>query len=355
MEKRRIRAVLSLIIITLLMLNLAGCSQTASTQTSQAPATQTIKDTSGRTVTIPAEVKRILAVHPVVTYMLYQLAPNKLVSVDTLFNDQYLGANGLTVYAEPDLKKLKTLPVTGVFFKGVDPEQILKLKPDVIVTIDRHPKLEEFASQMGIPVITFSKDSLPLYEQSLRFLGKIVGNEAEANKLADYWHTTIQAVTKETATIPADKKLRVYYANNSILTTPGPGSIMASIMDLAGGNNVAKGLPEPNNENTSVSLEQVIIWNPEVILTGSENDKQQIMSSPGWQEINAVKNKRVYVRPKYGNTDGISALMGLIWVQGKLLHANDPAFDQSFAQKMSEFYSIFFKYQIKPEQITEVK
>ena len=104
---------------------------------------------------------------------------------------------------------------------------------------------------------------------------------------------------------------------------------MASIIELAGGNNVAKALPNPSNENTPVPLEQVIKWDPQVILTGSEAGKQQIMSSPGWQGISAVKNNRVYVRPRYGNTDGISALMGLVWTQDILLHANDPAYVQS--------------------------
>ena len=306
-------------------------------------------------MTIPDDVKRILAVHPVATYLLYRLAPDKLVSVDTLFHSEYLDANGLHCYSDADLKKLKSLPVTGVFFQGVDPEQIITLNPDVVITIVRHPKLDQFASQIGIPVVTFAKDSLPLYEPSIRMIGKIVGNEAEANKLADYWHNTLQAVTEESAKIPEDQRLRVYYANQGILYTPGPGSIMASIIELAGGNNVAKALPNPSNENTPVPLEQVIKWDPQVILTGSEAGKQQIMSSPGWQGISAVKNNRVYVRPRYGNTDGISALMGLVWTQDILLHANDPAYVQSYDQKMREFYALFFNYQITPGQIEEVE
>ena len=184
---KRIGCFLGLAIIAVLVFNLAGCRQAPSATNGQAGATYAIKDMSGRSVTIPDDVKRILAVHPVATYLLYRLAPDKLVSVDTLFHSEYFDANGLHCYSDADLKKLKSLPVTGVFFQGVDPEQIITLNPDVVITIVRHPKLDQFASQIGIPVVTFAKDSLPLYEPSIRMIGKIV---QETRRMPTSWPIT---------------------------------------------------------------------------------------------------------------------------------------------------------------------
>ena len=331
----------------------AAAAPTAA-QGSQDSGTRTITDMSGRQVVVPAQIHRILAVHPVATYMLYELAPDKLVSVDKLFRSEYLAEGARKSYSDADVQRLAALPVTSVFFQGVDPEELLALKPDVVVTIVRHPNLDEFAAQLGVPVVTFAKDSLPLYAQSLRLLGTLVGNEDKADKLADYWEATIKQVTDETAKVPPAQRTRVYYANSGILTTPGPGSIMASIMDLAGGNNVGKDLTDRSNEDIEVSLEQAISWDPEVILVGTASDKQKIMSDPGWAVMSAVKNNRVYVRLTYGSTDGIEALMGLVWAQDKLLHPGDPASDQRFAQTMKDYYALFFNYQITPAEITEV-
>jgi hypothetical protein len=56
----------------------------------------------------------------------------------------------------------------------------------------------------------------------------------------------------------------------------------------------------------------------------------------------------------YADTDGIEALMGVVWAQVKLLHPGDPAFDAQFAQKMQEFYQLFFNHELTAAQITEV-
>jgi iron complex transport system substrate-binding protein len=331
-----------------------GAAATSASQGSQDTGTRTITDLAGRKVTVPAQVDRIVPIHPIGAYMVYRLTPDKLVSVDRMFKQYYLNKDGPKFYSDADASRLAALPVTAVFFEGLDPEQLLALKPDVIVTIVQHPNLDEFASQIGVPVIAFNKDSMADYARSFRLIGSLVGNEAEGNQLADYCDATLKQVADATARVPPEQRLRVYYANASILTTPGPGSIMGSIMDLAGGNNVGKDLTDQYNEDIEVSLEQVIKWDPEVIFVGTASDKQKIMSDPGWQDITAVKNDRVFVRLSYADTDGIEALMGVVWAQVKLLHPGDPAFDAQFAQKMQEFYQLFFNHELTAAQITEV-
>ncbi|KLU63432.1 vitamin B12-binding protein [Peptococcaceae bacterium CEB3] len=351
-KKNRTCSILCPALVILLILVLSGCSgKGPSTANNQVSSTYTITDMAGRQVTIPKKVQRILALHPVATYLLWRLAPNKLVSVDKLFRQEYLQPGSMQCFSAADVARLRKLPVTGVFFSGVDPEQILALHPNVVITIVRHPKLNQFAHQIGIPVVCFAKDALQNYPPSIRMIGKIVGNETEANKLASYWVTTLRSVKNVASKIPESQKLRVYYANKQILTTPDPQSIMSSIIDTAGGLNVGDSLPGSNNENTPVSMEQVLKWNPQVILTASGAEKQQIITSPAWKNISAVKDNRVYVRPRYGNTDGPSAIMGLVWTQDVLLHPSDMS---SYDQQVKAFYKLFFNYNITPAEINEV-
>lgn len=351
------------LIMVLTLALVGGCSKAAGDKSEQAmqqknepPAQVNIQDMAGRTVAIPGEVKSILALHPIPTYMLWQLAPDKMVSKDKVFDGRYLAAESVKAYPDTEIDKLKKLPVTGVFFKGTSPEQILQLNPDVIITLTKDPQIDKLAGQVNLPVIAVSKDTLADYEESMRLLGKIVGNEAQANKLADWWRDNIRTMSQETGKIPQDEKPRVYFTGASdILTTPGESTIMASILKLAGGNNVATELSgKPTDESIPLSMEQILKWDPQVIITWKQTTKDQIMNGAEWKNVSAVKNGRVYVQPRYANMDGVTALVGMIWAHGKLYHDNDANYDKLFEDKMIEFYSLFHNNLIKPEQIVEV-
>lgn len=341
--------------IVLSLTVLAGCSKAVVTSDKTTPTQVTIKDMVGRDVTIPSNVQKILALHPIPSYFLYRLAPDNVVSKDMVFDTRYLGKDSVKVYSEADREKLSKLPTTGVYFKGLNPEQLLQIKPDVLITMTKDPKINDLETKVNIPIIAISKDTMADYEASMRLIGKIVGNETEANKLADYWQKTISEVKSKASKIPSDKRAKVFFAGaNGVLSTPGAQTIMASIVETAGGNNVAKGLTgNQTDESLTVSLEQILKWNPEVIIVGTQKAKDQIMTDAAWKEITAVKNNKVYVQSRYASLDGVTALMGLTWLEGKL-YSNDSEFNPYFENKMKEFYLLFHNYPINPDQIKEV-
>ncbi|ODA42029.1 ABC transporter substrate-binding protein [Desulfosporosinus sp. BG] len=341
--------------ILLLFSMLVGCSKTEVNPVNTTPVQVQIKDMAGREVTIPSNVKRILALHPIPSYFLFRLAPDKVVSKDSVFDGRYLGKDSVKVYSDGDREKLSKLPTTGVYFKGLEPEQLLQLKPDVIISLTKDPKINDLTTKVNIPIIAVSKDTMADYEETMRLIGKIVGNESEANKLADYWQKSIDEVKRKVSVIPSDKRVKVFFAGASgVLTTPGTQTIMASIVDTAGGDNVAKGLTgNQTGESLPVSLEQILKWNPEVVIVGTQKGKDQIMSDTAWKDITAVKNNKVFVQSRYASLDGVTALMGLVWLEGKL-YTNDSEFNTYFESKMKEYYLLFHKYQITPDQIEEV-
>ena len=320
-----------------------------------AQGTVTIKDFSGSTVAVPKDVRKVVSIHPIFTYMTWRVAPEKLVSVDKVFLSQYLSENGLHVFSNDDSSALKALPVTGVFFSGVDPEQILRLNPDVLVTITNDANIEKLKKQLGIPVLVLSKSRIQDYEQSFRVLGRAIGAQSEADKLGDYWKATISSFEQRAASMTQRRPIVYHIALGGITSTVGEKTIMASIVELAGGRNVSSDLPgNPMQETISVSMEQIIGWNPDIIVTQNDEQRKQILTDPAWRPIAAVQAKKVYTQLKYAYSDGLISLLGLKWYDQIINHPNDKAAMDAFQMGMREFYRLFYKYEIKPDQLTEL-
>ncbi len=312
--------------------------------------TRTITDILGRTVDIPTEVNKVVCLHPIPAYMVWRLAPDKLVSIDLVFRMTLDKGNFLL--PDSSVKKLKDLPVTGTYFKGMNKEQILSLNPTVIVSMTKDPNLAKTQDELSIPVLAISKNTLNDYEASFRVMGKLLGNEKEGNELADYWRSVIERVTNETSQIPKKERVKVYYvSHDGPLSTVGPATVMASIIGLAGGINVTNNISGlSTDEQILISMEQVLIWNPDVIITNYAGDRDEILSDPRWGGINAVKNHRVYTQLKYESLDGIRSLMGLVWT-AKTLYPQKVNLD--FINETKAFYSKFYLYNITDEQIRE--
>lgn len=328
-------------------------SSSSSPETSDSDDTIEFTDMAQRTVTIPTpeNIEKISCLHPIPTYMTWRLTPEKLNSVDMVFN-----ANPRLVPEDAN-DTLNGLPVTGVFFKGMNQEQMLALDPDVIVSMTKDPNLDQEQSDYAAPVIAVSKDNLTDYEQSFRLMGKLLGNEEEADELADYWNDSITKVTNITSTIPEDQRVKVYYASHDgPLSTVGPLTVMSSIIDLAGGvdlydTNTTLTSTQKVDEHLVVNIEQILLWNPDVIITKTETEKNTILNDTQWQSINAVKNGRVYAAPRWESLDGIQSVMGLMWTAEKL-YPDKVKFD--FNNETREFYSEFYLYDnITDEQIAE--
>ncbi len=129
-------------------------------------------------------------------------------------------------------------------------------------------------------------------------------------------------VTDITSKIPEKDKLKVYYAQPQINTTVGSKTIMASIIRMAGGTNlydtISTSKADEENESVTPSMEEVLAWNPDVIIAKTAKARDVILSSSEWKNIDAVKNKRVYATLKYEMLDRIQSLMGLEWTANVL-------------------------------------
>lgn len=326
--------------------------------TNAEPQATTITDYAGNTFASDKPVNTVMAIHPIYTMLALRLAPDKVVSVDKIFTQQYLNDNGLiALLSNLGADHIKSLPVTNTFMQKVDPEQVLNLNPDLVVTLDKDSNAKSLQDATRKPFLIVSKNTLADYAKSFRMLGAVLGNSQEADQMADYWEKIIAGVKEKTDPITAENRPNVYHtANGSIYATVGKDTIMASVVKLAGGNNLGDQVSDDSNgtnENIEVSMDQILQWNPDVVVANNSAQYQEIMNSPEWKAVNAVKNGKVYCQLKYSFADGLTSLPGLLWYNTVLTNPDDTAALDAYHQEAKNYFQLFYKYSISDDELNQ--
>ncbi|MEA4902960.1 ABC transporter substrate-binding protein [Desulfitobacterium sp.] len=325
---------------------LTGCGSQSASQPQQ-PTTQTITDHAGRTVTIPAQINRCYYTSPLGMIMVYSLAPDKMVGWSMKLTDKE------KKYIPEQYSSLPFLG--GLQMNGkINTEELLKAKPDVIFSVGPDPlsdtnksDADKLQQQLNIPVLVVDGD-IRSTEKAYTFIGQILGVEDKAQELAAYCTKTLNEVTAATQSIPEDKRVKFYYAEGpkGLATEPKGGS-HALVLDLVNGNNVAQVTAKGGGGMSDVSLEQVLKWNPDVILSwgvdaGGAYDL--IRTSEDWKNINAVKNNKVIEIPNYpfnwfDRPPSVNRFLGLKWLANTFY---PDYYKVDMVKEVKEFYALFY-------------
>jgi iron complex transport system substrate-binding protein len=257
----------------------------------------TLIDQADRTVTVPRPIERVVSPCLDGIRTIVSLSEvDKLVGVASCVPN-YEGEYLLVAFPE-----LKELPLMGDF-GNLNMELIVALKPDVIFASAGYTEaINALQESTGIPVVCLGGSSswtkLGDFE-IFRLVGTVIGKEKEADGLISYFNEKIAGLTEVTSQIPDSEKPKVYLAfwtfQGTITRTP----VRYDPVDLAGGINVAKeAAAGAGGYAIDVSKEQIIKWNPDVILMHGKHgkkgmDKEEVLSDPDLQTVNAVKNHRV--------------------------------------------------------------
>lgn len=344
LKSRKFIVVPVLIIFVLLCTLFTGCGQKS---VSRQPATQTITDHAGRTVTIPAQIDRCYYTSPLGLIMVYTLAPDKMVGWSMQLTDK------VKKYIP---EKYVSLPFLGGLQMNakINTEELLKAKPDVIFSVGpdaltdaTKSEADKLQEQLNIPVIIVD-GNINSTEKAYTFIGKILGAEDKAKELAAYCNKTMSEVTAATQAIPEEKRVRVYYAEGPKgLSTEPKGGSHALVLDLVNGNNVAQVENKGGSGMSSVSMEQVLKWNPDVILAWSVDAGgayDVIRTDQDWANINAVKNNKVYEIPSYpfnwfDRPPSVNRFLGLKWLAATLY---PDTYKVDMVSEVKGFYSLFY-------------
>lgn len=300
-----------------------------------AQADRTFTDQIGRQVTVPDKVDRVVVLqHQTLNLLVQMNATDKIVGVMANWKQQ-LG-DGYARLAPELAQKTALGDLTHV-----DPEQLVALHPQVVFVTNYAPQeMIDKISSLDIPVVAISlrhdaageqtkmnptmADEEQAYDRGLRegitLIGDIVNKPQEAKALIDATDKGRKLVSDRLQAIPEDQRVRAYMANPD-LTTYGSGKYTGLMMAHAGALNVAASTVKGFKP---VAMEQVIAWNPQVIFVQDRYPKvvDEILQSPQWQVIDAVKNHRVYMMPDYAKAWGypMPEAMGIgeLWMAKKL-------------------------------------
>jgi iron complex transport system substrate-binding protein len=295
-------------------------------------------DASGREIRPPAKVERVYAAGPPASLLVFAIAPDKLTGWTRAMRPneaQFFGER----YAQlPELGRLTGRGNTA------NVEVVLNAKTDLIVDVgSTGATLASLASQVQeqtkIPYALFD-GRIEATPAALRSLGSLMGTEAEAEKLAAWYENQLRDIKQRVARI-SSHPLVYYGRGGSGLQTGGKGSINVEILEILGARNAAA---EARAGLVTVSLEQVILWDPEVILTTDPNYWASVWTDSRWHSVKAVAAKRVYLSPHlpFGWFDfppGANRLLG-VWWAGKLLYPKE--FDVDLRAKVAEFHRLFY-------------
>ena len=327
--------------------------------TQETAETREITDMAGRKVTVPTaeNIESVFSAGPVAAIFLYMVAPDKLLGWNYELND---------VEKSIILDKYQDLPNFGMG-DAVNYEAVIAANPTIAINSGKIndamvSDCDALSESLGIPVVAVDNE-LNNSAEAFRFMGELLGVEDHAEELAQYAEqvfTDINALSD----IPEEKKVSVYFGNgeDSLETAPR-GSQHAQILDVINAVNVAD-LELGDGSRVQISAEQLLAWDPDVIVVNGEPkaDKsgssaaEDILSNPDYASLKAVQDQKVYGTPNapfswVDRPAGPNRLIGMRWFSA-LIYPEYIKCDIN--EEIHKFFDLFYHVDLSDEQLENV-
>ncbi len=243
-----------------------------------------VRDDLGEVFDLEAIPQRLVSLAPSNTELLYALGVG-----------HYLV--GVTEYCNYPPAATSVARVAG--FNTVNLEKMAMARPDLVLAI-RGNDMESLRSlrQLGIPVFSLDIQSLDQVGTALRRLGKLLGVDERAERLADSLDVRIGAVRSQVGEASSRPKALWGFWGDPIYTA-GAQTMIDDVFSAAGGENMGR---RAEGAWPQVSLETIVMWAPDILFTthvpgGRQNLEAEVMrlqQTDGWKLVPAVRQNRVY-------------------------------------------------------------
>jgi len=275
----------------------------------QAAEASRIGDASGKLITVPTHVSRIVSLAPNLTEILCGIG----------LGEKLVGVSSYSDYPAA----VKKLPKVGGF-ASLNVEVIVSLRPDIAVgTMDGNSETDVAKLRsLGIPVFCVFPKNMKGLMQSIDQLGRLFRREAEAKKLVSNIELVVKRVKRKAERLTRGRgRPRVLIALDiKPVVSATAQTFIGELIEIAGGVNVvgAYGIRYPR-----LGLETIVASAPDVILVTGHGSRKELLkdlrSWARWREIPAVKNGRVYLLdPDITTRPGPRVAGALMTIQRKL-------------------------------------
>jgi iron complex transport system substrate-binding protein len=332
------KTVILLLIISLL---LCGCGPAGA---NKAGETREFTDSTGRIVTLPATITKIAISGPLSQIYILPLAGDMLVGVSTAYAEDAQAYLPAYIYEKAEI---------GQLYGGkgeMDLEALLAAAPDVVIDIGEAKKttaedLTALTAQTGIPFIHIDA-TVAAAPEAYRILGKLLNREEKAEELALWCEDTYAMMTAMMEKVDADgaRKTLLYCLGDKGVNVIAKGSFHAETINMLSDNLAVVGDVVSSGAGNEVDLEQILLWNPDVIIFAPDSCYEDIALSEQWQSVGAVSRGDFYKTPSgpYGwlsSPPAVQRYLGMLWL-GELLYPEYAEYD--LQGKVTEYYKLFY-------------
>ncbi len=328
-------------------------SESPSPSPTPSPETVSFTDSAGRTVEIPADITAIVPSGPLAQMVLFALAPDRMVALASKWSketEQYIDTN---YYNLPVLGQ-----IYGTSAGEMNLESLAAAGPQLIIDIGEPKKtvvedMDAITTQTGIPAVHIDAATATMGE-AYRTLGKILGLEEKAETLATYCEEVYAGTLSLMEKVGDNKVSVIYCLGDKGTNVVAKTAYHAEVLDLMTDN--AAVLDEVSSKGTGneVDMEQLILWNPEVILFAPGSVYADVKGDPAWQELSAIQNGKFYQVPFgpynwMGFPPSVNRYAGMLWL-GTLLYPDYVDYD--LYTEISRYYQLFYHCDLTYAQFT---
>lgn len=338
-----------IVLMVTLLLSFSGCSSdSVNTETE----TFVFTDSVGRQVVVPLNIDRVAVSGPIAQIMIFSLAPDKMVGIATEWSE-----------VSEDILKPEhyNLPILGQLYGGkgeLNLETLLGSGAQIVIDIGE-PKdtivsdLDQLQEQTGIPFVHITAN-LDNMGDSYRLLGKLFNMTEEAEKLASYCETTYEKTQAIAAEV--DKVNLLYCLGDKGQNVIAKGSYHGEVIDLLSNNLAVAIHPVSQGTGNEVDMEQIAIWDPDVILFAPDSVYSSIAKDEAWQTIRAIQNGNYYEVPNgpynwVGFPPSVQRYLGMMWMS-QLLYPEKAAYNLN--AEVSEYFELFYHTALTEEQYNQL-
>ena len=333
------KKLLALLLAVVMVLGLMACG---TKKTEEDPnATRTFTDSTGREVEVPVQIDKVALSGPMAQIVLFALCPDKLVGVSNAWSkeaQEYLD------------EKYFNMPQIGQLYGGkgeLNLETLLQSGAQVVIDVGE-PKgstkedMDSLQQQTGIPFIHITADT-ESYPAAYRMLGDLLNMKDEAQTLAAY----CEKIYDRTVSIAGSvEKANVLYVTGDMgQNVIAAGSYHAEILDLLTNNLAVVDEPSSKGTGNEVSMEQILTWDPDVVIFAPESIYDTVADDAAWQSVTAIKNGAYYEVPFVpynwmGFPPSVQRYLGMMWLS-KVLYPDATAEYDLFSD-VQEYYKLFY-------------
>src|SRR6056297_346440 len=348
MKKNRI-----LIVFISILIFLTSCAPIENQEAARVEESEdTVIDFAGRLVEIPEEIDSIAALYTVVGHVIIMLDEGDKITASS----NGLKRDKLILNMEPHIEDIY-LPKSGGV---VNIEELLNSEPDMIfVDIPIYWNKDELdkIEKLGVPYYVLEFNSMEEQKDLVRDVGKILNRKEEADEYIDLYDEIIELTQKTVENIPEDERIRVYHSINEAVRTSAEGTITNQWLEMSGLVNVAQEDDLRQDEDKYLtSLEDILKWNPEVILTNEPATYDYIKVQDNFQSLDAVINDKVHLLPtgisRWGHSTSIETPLAMLWVLKNIYPEYSE--DVDLIGYTRRFYRELFDYELTDEQINNI-